>query len=251
MPVCPVCLSACRLRDWSLGVTRVDKAVERRQRFLAALARRSLLADNTPVSFSETLDADGSACARTGDSRSVDTRPGKGISTGVGVSHGVLSAVNEPLTKWDKPAWREVPAVGEPGAPEALAAASARQTRLVELAYAVPQTGDDACAAWVEAIWARLGMGVITGHARDLYERYCTNSNLAELKVGMIVAVPEVPYSAGGVRHGHVGLYAGDDMVMDCAASRVRRVPLDLWLSAYGVMYEPRWGWLALIDLSR
>ena len=157
----------------------------------------------------------------------------------------------DPLTKWNQPAWRGVPAVGEAGAPQALADAGPRQTRLVELAYAVPQTGDDACAAWIEAIWARLGMGIVAGHACDLYERYCASSSLVELKVGMIVAVPGVPYSVGGARHGHVGLYVGDGMVMDCAASVVRRVPLDLWLSTYGVMHEPHWGWLALIDLSR
>ena len=136
-------------------------------------------------------------------------------------------------TKWGQPVWRAVPAAGEPGAPEALAAATARQTRVVELAY------------------ARLGRGIFSGHARDLYERYCASDDLAELKVGMIVAVPETPYSAGGLRYGHVGLYAGDGVVMDCAASRVRRVPLDLWLSTYGVMAEPHWGWLALIDLGR
>lgn len=192
----------------------MDEAAERRARLMASFARRGLLADDAGAD----AGVAGSAC---------------------------------PLTKWGQPAWRAVPAAGEPGAPQALASAAPRQTRLVELAYAVPQTGDDACAAWIEAIWARLGMGMVTGHARDLYERYCASADLAELKVGMVVAVSEVPYSAGGVRHGHVGLYAGDGIVMDCAASTVRRVPLDLWLSTYGVMEEPRWGWLAHIDLSR
>lgn len=122
---------------------------------------------------------------------------------------------------------------------------------MVDLAYAVPQTGENACAAWIEAIWARLGIGIVSGHARDLYEHYGTSNDLSKLKVGMIVAVPATPYSADGLRYGHVGLYAGDAIVMDCAASQVRRVPLDLWLSTYGVMAEPRWGWLAFIDLGR
>lgn len=52
------------------------------------------------------------------------------------------------------------------------------------------------------------------------------------------------------MRYGHVGLYAGDGVVEDCAASQARRVPLDLWLSTYGVVAEPRWGWLAFIDLG-
>lgn len=37
---------------------------------------------------------------------------------------------------------------------------------------------------------------------------------------------------------------------MDCVEGRVRRVTLDLWLSTYGVMSAPRWGWLGGIDLS-
>lgn len=158
---------------------------------------------------------------------------------------------NESLTRWGQPAWRPVPLAGEPDAPEALAAATAWQVRVVDLAYAVPQTGENACAAWIEAIWARLGIGIVSGHARDLYEHYGTSNDLSKLKVGMIVAVPATPYSADGLRYGHVGLYAGDAIVMDCAASQVRRVPLDLWLSTYGVMAEPRWGWLAFIDLGR
>ena len=30
----------------------------------------------------------------------------------------------------------------------------------------------------------------------------------------------------------------------------VRRVPLELWLSAYGVASEPRWGWIGAISLA-
>lgn len=212
----------------------MDEAAERRARLLASFARRGLLA---------TGDAGaGAVGARTGaDADAAGMPDGRGPS----------DAPDGPLTKWGQPAWREVPAAGEPGGTQALTDASSRQTRLVELAHAVPQTGDDACAAWIEDIWASLGMGAVAGHARDLYERYCTSEDLAELKVGMAVAVPATPYSTGGLRHGHVGLYVGDGMVMDCAASTVRRVPLDLWLSTYGVMAEPRWGWLAHIDLSR
>ena len=201
----------------------MDNAAERRRRLLESLARRGLLADGAPASS----------------------------VADVGASNGILSRENEPLTKWGQPAWRPVLPAGKPGAPEALAAATAWQVRVVDLAYAVPQTGENACAAWIEAIWARLGIGIVSGHACDLYERYGASNDLAQLKVGMIVAVPATPYSADGLRYGHVGLYAGDNMIMDCAASQVRHVPLDLWLSTYGVMAEPRWGWLAFVDLGR
>lgn len=129
--------------------------------------------------------------------------------------------------------------------------ATARQRRLVELAHGTPAAGDGLCAAWVEAVFSRFGFGVPAGHASELFCRWCGCSDVAELKVGMIVAVGEHPFTPDGLRFGHVGLYVGDGAVMDCAEARVRRVPLDLWLSNYGVMVGPRWGWLAGIALDR
>ena len=156
----------------------------------------------------------------------------------------------EVLTLWGQPAWRAVPRGEDAGAPQALMDAGPRQKLLVQIAYADPACGDDACAAWVEDAWAGLGLGAVSGCARELYERFCAASDLALLKVGMIVAVPEVPYTFAGREHGHVGLYVGDGAVMDCAEGRVRKAPLDLWLSTYGVMAEPRWGWLAHVGLD-
>ena len=37
---------------------------------------------------------------------------------------------------------------------------------------------------------------------------------------------------------------------MDSVDSRVRKVPIVLWLSAYGLMDEPRWGWLGSMGLT-
>ena len=54
----------------------------------------------------------------------------------------------------------------------------------------------------------------------------------------------------GGWDYGHVGLYVGDNVVMDCVDGCVRRVPLELWLSSYGVASEPRWGWIGAISLA-
>lgn len=154
------------------------------------------------------------------------------------------------VTRWGEPAWRAVPAAGEAGAPQALMDATARQRRLVEVAHAEPACGDDACAAWVENVFSALELGFVCGHARDLCNRYCALTELADLKVGMAVAVGEHPYSAAGRKYGHVGLYVGDGVVMDCVEGRVRRAPLDAWLSTYGVMCAPRWGWLGGIDLG-
>lgn len=166
------------------------------------------------------------------------------LADGAGAGSGLA------VTRWGEPAWRAVPAAGEGGAPQALMDAMARQRRLVEVAHAEPACGDDACAAWLENAFSALGLGFVRGHAGDLCDRYCALTELEDLKVGMAVAVGEHPYSAAGRKYGHVGLYVGDGAVMDCVEGRVRRAPLDAWLSTYGVMCAPRWGWLAGIDLS-
>lgn len=78
----------------------------------------------------------------------------------------------------------------------------------------------------------------------------CLRTDPSDLKVGMLVAVSRIPYGTGGRANGHVGLYVGDGRVRDCAGGRVRTVPLELWLSAYGVMADLRWGWLGSITLD-
>ncbi|MBO7675234.1 MAG: hypothetical protein J6S63_09540 [Atopobiaceae bacterium] len=148
---------------------------------------------------------------------------------------------------WGKPAWRAI----EPGhEPQALMDASALQRRFLACAHGTPCTGQDLCASWVEQSFSRLGLGVVLGSAAELYNGYCHYDDSVDLKVGMIVATPAHPYSAQGLRHGHVGIYAGDCLVMDSVESGVRTVPLDLWLSAYGLMADPRWGWLGSMGLT-
>ena len=150
-------------------------------------------------------------------------------------------------TTFGQPAWRAVPAGHEP---QALLDAGVLQRRLVECACGTVPMGEDLCAAWVERAFSRLGMGYVSGNARELYNGFCHLTDTCDLLVGMICAVARHPYGAGGWDAGHVGLYAGDGVVMDCVSGRVRRVPLELWLSAYGVASEPRWGWLGAISLA-
>ncbi len=133
--------------------------------------------------------------------------------------------------------------------PQALIDATARQRDLVALAHATAPAGENRCAAWVELVHARLGYGEVSGHASTLFRDYCHYSDLADLRVGMVVAVPSIPYGSGG-SYGHVGLYVGDGDVMDCVAAGVRKVPLLPWLVTYGVMSGPRWGWLGAISLG-
>ena len=125
----------------------------------------------------------------------------------------------EPLTIYHQPAWR---AIDPERKPQALMDASARQRDLVALAHATPAAEAD----------------------------QCQSSDTRCLRVGMIVAVPAHPYGAGGRSWGHVGLYLGDSRVRHCAYGRLVDAPLELWTSVYGVMAEPRWGWLGGIALG-
>lgn len=157
-----------------------------------------------------------------------------------------LLAEDGATTVYGQPAWREVPAGAEP---QALMDATPIQRRLVECARGTAPMREGLCAAWVERAFSRLGMGYVSGDARELYEGFCHLTDASGLMVGMIVAVGRDPYGADGWDHGHVGLYVGDGLVAECVGGRVRDVPLVLWLSAYGVASEPRWGWLGAISL--
>lgn len=159
---------------------------------------------------------------------------------------GLLRA--DGTTIYGQPALRRVEAGHEP---QALMDSGAEQRQLVAYAHAVPATGDDLCASWVELVFAYLGYGLPVGDAADVCRECCHYTDAADLRVGMVIAVATEPYSVAGRAHGHVGLYVGDGQVMDCVGGRVRTVPLELWLSAYGVMCEPRWGWLAGIGLDQ
>ena len=161
-------------------------------------------------------------------------------------ARGLLADDGE-MTTYGEPAWREVPAGAEP---QALMDATPVQRRLVECARGTAPMREGLCAAWVERAFSRLGMGYVSGDARDLYERFCHLTGTGDLMVGMIVAVGRAPYSADGWDHGHVGLYMGDGVVAECAGGRMRDVPLALWLSAYGVASEPRWGWIGAMALA-
>lgn len=158
--------------------------------------------------------------------------------------HGL---VHGELSRWGKPSLRPIRSGHEP---QRLMDADGLQRRFVECAHATPSPGDGLCAAWVEQAYSRLGLGAATGDAAELYARYCRRDDTAKLMVGMIVAVPRHPHDPTGLRHGHVGIYVGDGIIMDAAGRRVRKARLELWLSCYGLMDEPRWGWLCGVALG-
>ena len=136
-----------------------------------------------------------------------------------------------------------------PGA-EGLMAASRAQRGIVERACAVPSPGTNQCAGWVCRVFETAGLRPRRCYARTIYQQFCTYSGEDPLRVAMVVASPGNPYGSGAWDLGHVGLYVGDRVVMDCVGDKVRRVPLSAWLLAYGLDAEPRWGWLGGIALA-
>lgn len=128
-------------------------------------------------------------------------------------------------------------------------AASAAQRRIVDSCYATPSPGANYCAAWVSRVFQRAGYGYIGGNANDMYARYCTYSNKAQLQVGMIVAVSTYSKNYAGRIWGHVGIYIGDNRIME-NIGRIATTNLDTWCNYYGDTVAPRWGWAMGINLA-
>lgn len=103
------------------------------------------------------------------------------------------------------------------------------------------------CAMWVSKVFAGAGFEYPGGNADDMYRDWCTSSNQADLKPGMIIAV--APSGATGNHYGHVGIYIGNGQVMHNADS-VRTDSLDYWISTYGPegshphSNPVKWGWM-------
>lgn len=93
------------------------------------------------------------------------------------------------------------------------------------------------------------GLGYDGKDARDFYWSYCHDSNRNDLKVGMIIAVPSHNKSYLGGIYGHICLYIGDGMAMDYIGN-LRKTSLSHWLSYYGNVYTPKWGWYRNIALA-
>lgn len=131
---------------------------------------------------------------------------------------------------------------------DAIAAGNAQQL-VVQSAYSTPSPGTGLCAKWVSQVFQNAGFGYVGGNADDMYANYCTSSNKANLKVGMIIAVPSHPHTAAGRIYGHVGVYVGDNTVRD-NIGYIRTINVDSWISYYGPTSTPRWGWASGINLE-
>ena len=92
------------------------------------------------------------------------------------------------------------------------------------------------------------GYGYAYGDACDMFWSYCHDSNRANLKVGMIIAVPSHSRTWAGSRWGHIAIYIGDGKVIE-NIGRVNVRGLNDWVNYYGTTYTPLWGWYRNIAL--
>lgn len=135
------------------------------------------------------------------------------------------------------------------GSGQSASAATGSQQKVVSACHSVASPGYGLCAAWVSNVFQAAGLGFIGGNANDMYNYYCSSSNKDNLKVGMIIAVSSHSHTLNGQIYGHVGIYIGNNTVMDNIGS-IRSISLDSWISYYSTTVTPRWGWLGGIVLS-
>lgn len=126
--------------------------------------------------------------------------------------------------------------------------ANAAQRRLVDIAYSVPSPGYNLCSEWISRVFNAAGYGYADGDACDMFWAYCHDSNRANLKVGMIIAVPSHTNTWAGSIWGHIAIYIGDGKVIE-NIGRVNVRGLDDWVNYYGTTYTPLWGWYRNIAL--
>ena len=115
--------------------------------------------------------------------------------------------------------------------------------------YSTPSTGSGGCAAWVSNVFANAGIGSWHGNACDFYWSWCTSSDLADLKPGMIIAVSSCAGTAASRAYGHVGIYLGNGIVMQNLLGSVGTMSLDTWLDYFDGYSTPAWGWLGGVVL--
>lgn len=126
---------------------------------------------------------------------------------------------------------------------------SGSASNVVYWAQHTASPGAGLCAWWVADVFINAGLGNVSGNACDMYANYCYSSDRSALKPGMIIAVSSHPYTTAGKIYGHVGIYIGNNTVMD-NIGYIRTCSADYWISYYGASVTVRWGWAKGIVLS-
>ncbi|MDY2777816.1 MAG: hypothetical protein SOU51_05505 [Collinsella sp.] len=134
------------------------------------------------------------------------------------------------------------PSTSIPGDGQGSSSAGNLQQLVVSWCHKTPSPGAGLCAWWVSDVFERAGLGSVSGNADDMYNAWCTSSKKSNLQVAMIIAVSSHSHTWAGQIYGHVGIYVGDNTVMD-NIGYIRSINVDSWIAYYGDVVTPRWGW--------
>jgi len=100
---------------------------------------------------------------------------------------------------------------------------------------------------WVSDVYQNAGLGTFTGNACDFYAKYCTSSDQGELEAGMVIAVSR---DASDPTYGDSAIYMGNGNVCQCTGGAVKTMTLSAWMSSYGTLVTPKWGWLGNLVIA-
>lgn len=96
---------------------------------------------------------------------------------------------------------------------------------------------------WVRQVFYRASGVNHYGNAED-HINECATLPISDIKAGMIVCTDDSPTS----KYGHIGIYLGDNTVMDNVGS-IRTTTLDWWKSYYSKVTPVKCGWFADVEV--
>lgn len=129
-------------------------------------------------------------------------------------------------------------------------------TAATSFSNAVNATGNPASGLdsdWVVDVLVRAGVQEVanlSSYAFEMYNSYCTSTKTSDLKAGMIVAVPTSTAGTMNKGYGAVGVYLGNNNVMQFDGQKAVKMTLSSWKNTYGKNATPKWGWLMGVQLA-
>ena len=115
------------------------------------------------------------------------------------------------------------------------------QRKIVDAAIRTPSPPPNLCATWVSQVYNNAGLGWPTGNGNSMLNGYPTSTDFSKIKVGQIISAQYYPYGLG-TEYGHIGIYVGDNMVMDSTGT-INKTPLNEWLAKFKPYGWVKYGW--------
>lgn len=115
------------------------------------------------------------------------------------------------------------------------------QRKIVDAAIRTPSPPPNLCATWVSQVYNNAGLGWPTGNGNSMLNGYPTSTDFSKIKVGQIISAQYYPYGLG-TEYGHIGIYVGDNMVMDSTGT-INKTPLNEWIAKFKPYGWVKYGW--------